>query len=119
MYELGGPDVLSFKDLMLKMLSVIQRKKMIVNIPFGIASIMGGAMGVAKFLTAGLFNPPITRDQVRNLRIDNVVADKAKSLASLGISPVAMDVVLPEYLWRFRPSGQYAEIKDSAKNLKA
>jgi NADH dehydrogenase len=60
----------------------------------------------------------ITRDQVVSLRLDNVVAKKAKKLADLGVKPTPMDSVLPEYLWPFRPTGQYAAIKNSAKNLK-
>jgi NADH dehydrogenase len=60
----------------------------------------------------------ITRDQVRNLRQDNVVAPDARTLADLGITATAMEAVLPEYLWRYRPSGQYAAIKESAKNLR-
>ena len=60
----------------------------------------------------------LTRDQVRNLARDNVVAPGAKGLADLGITPTAMEAVLPEYLWRYRTAGPYAAIKDSAKNLK-
>ena len=63
-------------------------------------------------------NKMITRDQLNSLGVDNVVAPGAKGFADLGIQPTAMDAVLPEYLWRFRPSGQYAAIKASAKNLK-
>jgi NADH dehydrogenase len=55
---------------------------------------------------------------VRNLARDNVVSPGAKGLADLGITPTAMEAVLPDYLWRFRPSGQFAAIKRSAKNLK-
>ncbi|MEM8978084.1 MAG: complex I NDUFA9 subunit family protein [Pseudomonadota bacterium] len=118
-YELGGPEVATFKELMEAMLRVIQRRKLIVNIPFFAASLMGGAFGVLKFLSAGLIQGPITTDQVKNLKNDNVVSKGAKGLADLGIDPMSMESVLPEYLWRFRPSGQYAEIKNSAKNLKA
>ena len=60
----------------------------------------------------------VTRDQVKNLRNDNVVSDGAKTFEDLGITPTALEAVLPDYLWRFRPSGQYANIKDSAKNLR-
>jgi hypothetical protein len=63
-------------------------------------------------------NGMIARDQVRSLRSDNVVAAGAKGLADLGIEATSMEAVLPDYLWRYRPSGQYAAIKDSAKNLK-
>ncbi|NEX48012.1 complex I NDUFA9 subunit family protein [Pseudotabrizicola algicola] len=118
-YELGGPDVASFRDLMGKMLGVIHRRRLILNVPFFAARLMGGTFDLVQALTVGLFeNKILTRDQVRNLARDNVVADGAKGFADLGITPTSIDAVLPEYLWRYRPSGQYAAIKDSAKNLK-
>lgn len=118
-YELGGPDVETFRDLMRRMLQVIRRRRLIVNVPFFAASIMGGAFDLLQAVTLGLFqNGMITRDQVRNLKADNVVSPGAKGLADLGITPTAMEAVLPEYLWRYRPSGQYAAIKESAKNLR-
>ena len=118
-YELGGPDVESFRDLMRQMLAVIRRRRLIVNIPFFAASIMGGAFDLLQAVTLGLIqNGMVTRDQVRNLRSDNVVTPGAKGFAELGITPTAMEAVLPEYLWRYRPSGQYAAIKESAKNLR-
>ncbi len=118
-YELGGPEVRTFRDLMQMMLGIIQRRRLIVNIPFGIASLMGRAFDLGTTLSLGLVRGPLTLDQVRNLAVDNVVADGAQGFAALGIMPVAMESVLPDYLWRFRPSGQYAAIKDSARNLKA
>ena len=118
-YELGGPDIETFKALMQRMLHVIRRRRLVVNMPFFIASIMGGAFDLLQTVTLGLFsNGMITRDQVRNLRQDNVVAPDARTLADLGITATAMEAVLPEYLWRYRPSGQYAAIKESAKNLR-
>ena len=118
-YELGGPDVRTFRALMQKMLQVVQRRRLVVNIPFFVARIMGGAFDLLQTLTLGLFtNGLITRDQVRNLAHDNVVSPHARGLADLGIAPTPIDAVLPEYLWRYRPSGQYAAIKDSAKNLR-
>lgn len=118
-YELGGPDTETFRDLMRQMLTVIRRRRLIVNVPFFAASIMGGAFDLLQAVTLGLFqNGLITRDQVRNLRADNVVSPGARTLADLGITPTAMGAVLPEYLWRYRPSGQYAAIKESAKNLR-
>ena len=118
-YELGGPDVHSFRALMQKMLQVVQRRRLIVNIPFFVARIMGGAFDLLQTVTLGLFtNGLITRDQVRNLAHDNVVSPQARGFADLGIAPTPIDAVLPEYLWRYRPSGQYAAIKDSAKNLR-
>lgn len=118
-YELGGPDVETFRDLMRQMLQVIRRRRLIVNVPFFAASIMGGAFDLLQAVTLGLFhNGLITRDQVLNLKADNVMSPGAKGLADLGITPTAMGAVLPEYLWRYRPSGQYAAIKESAKNLR-
>lgn len=118
-YELGGPDVATFRELMQHMLAVIQRRRLVLNVPFFVAGLMGGAFDLLQTLTGGIIkNGMVTRDQVRNLRRDNVVADGARGLVDLGITPTAMGAVLPEYLWRYRPSGQYAAIKNSAKNLK-
>lgn len=118
-YELGGPEVASFGDLMKTMLEIIRRRRLVLNIPFFVARIMGGAFDLLQAVTLGLFNNGlVTLDQVRNLARDNVVSDGAKGFADLGIEPTSMASVLPEYLWRYRPSGQYAAIKESAKNLK-
>ncbi len=117
-YELGGPDIRSFRELMLEMLQIIRRRRLIVHVPFWAGNLMGWGFDLLQRLSFGLLeNQMITRDQVRNLRQDNVVSDGAKTLADLGITPVAMEAVLPDYLWRFRPSGQYAELKESARNL--
>jgi NADH dehydrogenase len=118
-YELGGPDVRSFRELMQEMLSVIQRRRALIDLPIFVAKLMAAGLSAAQFLTAGLFrNEVLTADQIVNLQKDNVVSGDHKGLDDLGIVPTATEVVLPGYLWRFRPSGQYAAIKDSAKNLK-
>jgi uncharacterized protein YbjT (DUF2867 family) len=118
-YELGGPDVATFRALMAQMLAVIQRSRVVLNIPFFFARIMAGGFDLLQFVTGGLIeNGMVTRDQVRNLERDNVVSPGAKGFADLGIQPASIESILPEYLWRYRPSGQYAAIKDSAKNLK-
>ncbi|OYU20372.1 MAG: complex I NDUFA9 subunit family protein [Rhodobacteraceae bacterium PARR1] len=118
-YELGGPDIDTFRGLMHRMLTVIQRRRLVLGLPFFVGSIMGGVLDMVQAGTLGLFNNGlVTRDQVRNLKRDNVVAPGAAGFAALGITPTALDAVLPEYLWRYRPSGQYAAIKDSAKNLR-
>ncbi len=118
-YELGGPDVDSFKGLMQRMLDVIQRRRLVLNVPFFVGAIMGTSFDILSAVTGGLIKGPVTRDQVLSLGQDNIVSDGTKTLADLGIQPTAMAAVLPSYLWRFRPSGQYAEIKNSAKNLRA
>jgi NADH dehydrogenase len=89
-----------------------------VNIPFPVARAMGFAFDTLNKITLGLVPAQITRDQVRNLARDNVVADGAKGFADLGITPTSLESVLPDYLWPYRPSGQYAAIKASARNLR-
>jgi NADH dehydrogenase len=118
-YELGGPDVDTMRGLMHRMLEVIQRRRGVVNIPFWIARIMGWGFDLVQKLTFGLVPATLSQDQVKALREDNVVAEEAKGFGDLGIQPKAMGAILPDYLWRFRPSGQYAAITNSAKNLKA
>lgn len=118
-YELGGPEADSLSGLMHKMLAVIRRRRLVLNMPFLVGSIIGGILDFKSALTMRLFkNTILTRDQVTSLRSDNVVAPGAKGFADLGIVPVSMDGILPDYLWRYRPSGQYAAIKESAKNLR-
>lgn len=118
-YELGGPDVDSLRGLMGRMLPVIKRRRLVLNLPFFVGRIMAFGFDALQAVTLGLVeNKMLTGDQVTSLRHDNVVTPGAKGLADLGIEPTAMEAVLPEYLWRYRPSGQYAAIKDSAKNLK-
>ena len=118
-YELGGPDVDTFRELMQQMLGVIRRRRLILNIPFFAAGPMAWGMETANLLSLGIVPAMITRDQVTSLRQDNVVSDDAKGFDDLGIEPTSMEAVLPDYLWRFRPSGQYEAIKESAKNLRA
>ncbi|MGR3461214.1 MAG: complex I NDUFA9 subunit family protein [Roseovarius sp.] len=117
-YELGGPEVATFRELMKTMLGVIRRRRLIVGIPFGIASVMAAVMEFVETVSLGLVPPQITRDQVRSLKADNVVSVGARTFADLGIEPVAPEAVLPGYLWRFRPAGQYETIHESARNLK-
>ena len=119
-YELGGPVTMTFRELMGLMLDVIRRRRLVLNIPFFVARIMAFGFDMLQAMTLGLVkNGMITRDQVKNLRNDNVVSDDARGFSDLGVEPVAMVSVLPEYLWRFRPSGQYDAIKESAQNLRS
>ncbi|WP_417523260.1 complex I NDUFA9 subunit family protein [Marinovum sp.] len=119
-YELGGPDVASFRELMQEMLAVVRRRRLVLNLPFWAANLMAGGFDLLSKLTLGLFsNGILTRDQVRSLRSDNVVSEGARGLSDLGIRPTATEAVLPDYLWRFRPTGQYDAIKESAGRLDA
>lgn len=118
-YELGGPHIHTFRELMEQMLHIIRRRRMIMNIPFAMANIMAALMEFGQTVTLGLVPAQITRDQVKTLRSDNVVSPGARGLEDLGIEPTALAAVLPDYLWRFRASGQYAAIKESAKDAEA
>ena len=90
-----------------------------MKVPFFVAGIMGKSLDILKAITFGLFpNNILTQDQVKNLQIDNIVSADKKDLSELEIRPTAMETVLPDYLWRYRVSGQYASIKNSAKGLK-
>ena len=102
-YELGGPGVYSFKELLQLILRAIGRKRALVPLPFGLASFQ------AAFLQL-LPNPLLTMDQVKLLKKDNLVAPTAAGLADLGITPTSVEAVVPSYLWRFRAKGEYAEL---------
>lgn len=118
-YELGGPEVLTLRELMNEMLAVIERRRVVVNLPFFAARVIAFAFDMLQAVTFGLVtNGVLTRDQLKNLAVDNVVSADAKGFDDLGIPPTALESVLPDYLWRFRPSGQYAAITASAKNLR-
>ena len=105
-YELGGAQVLSFRECLEIMLDTIDRKRSFVSIPFGVASLLGSAASLVPFIA-----PPITADQVVLLKSDNVVSAKAeaegRTLTGIGIEPTLLESILPTYLVRFRPQGQY------------
>lgn len=118
-YELGGPDAETFRELMQRMLGVIHRRRLVISMPKFIARIMAFGFDTMQVLTLGLAkNTMLTQDQLTSLAQDNVVAEDAKGFDVLGITPTSMEAVLPDYLWRFRPSGQFDAIKDSAQNLR-
>ncbi len=118
-YELGGPEVDSLRGWVTEMLEVIHRRKLVANLPFFVGNLMAFGFGLLQTLTFGLFhNSVITKDQLKLLKIDNVVSDEAQGFEALDIKPLAPEAIMPDYLWRFRPSGQYDAIKDSARNLK-
>jgi len=101
-----GPEAKSFKELMQFVLATIERRRLLVPIPFALAKLQ------ASFLQL-MPKPLLTPDQVELLRGDNVVSAQAKregrTLEALGIDPIAMAAVVPSYLWRFRRSGQFAD----------
>jgi NADH dehydrogenase len=104
-YELGGPEVLSFREIMEIILRITDRQRTLLPLPYGLAKLQ------AVFLQFAPGALKLTPDQVELLRSDNVVSEAAKAagltLEGLGITPDSMEGVAPQYLWRFRPAGQF------------
>jgi uncharacterized protein YbjT (DUF2867 family) len=100
-FELGGPSIYSFKELLQLILRETGRKRILAPLPFGIATVQAAFLQI-------LPNPILTMDQVKLLKKDNVVAPTAAGLADLGITPTSVEAVIPSYLWRFRAKGEYA-----------
>lgn len=105
-YELGGREVLTFRQCLEAMLAVIGRERMLVSLPFGIASFIAGIVSAIPLIT-----PPLTGDQVTLLRRDNVVSPEARAagrtLEGMGITPTTLGSILPTYMVLYRPKGQY------------
>lgn len=105
-YELGGPARYSFRQLMTLLLAEIQRRRLLVPLPFPVAGLIGLGGDALAFL--GL-PPPLTRDQVELLKTDNVTSGACPGLAELGVAPTTLEAVLPQYLPRYRRGGQFAD----------
>lgn len=104
-WELGGPEILTFKECMQIMLKVTGRSALMISLPFAIAKLQAFFLGL-------LPKPILTMDQVELLKSDNVVGmtgDDIKTFADLGITPKAVETVVPGYLYRFRKHGQFSE----------
>ncbi len=104
-YELGGPEVLTMREIMEIILSITERKRMLLSLPFGLAKMQ------ALFLQFAPGALKLTPDQVILLQSDNVVSDAARAagltLEGLGIAPDSLQAIAPQYLWRFRAAGQF------------
>ena len=104
-YELGGPEVLTMREIMEIILSITERKSMLISLPFGLAKLQ------SMFLQFAPGAMKLTPDQVELLRADNVVSDAAKAagltLEGLGVTPDSLEAIAPQYLWRFRAAGQF------------
>ena len=105
-YELGGPEVLTMREIMEIILRITERRRMLVSLPFGLARLQALLL---QFAPGPL---KLTPDQVVLLRSDNVVSQTAKAadltLEGLGITPDSLEAIAPQYLWRFRKAGQFA-----------
>ena len=118
-YELGGPDVMTMREIARMVAVVTDRRRAIVGVPSFLAVLMGWGFDAVQWASGGLVtNRVLTRDQVRQMRRPNRVGTGVMGFAELGIEPSSAAAVVPEYLWRFRPSGQYESIKASARNLR-
>jgi len=107
-YELGGPQTMTMREVMERVLAYSMRSRLLVPVPFWLAKLQGAFL-------QWLPNPPLTVDQVRLLQTDNVVSDAAtkagRTLEGLSIEPVAVASVVPDYLEQFRPRGQFSVYK--------
>jgi len=112
-YELGGAEVKSFREIIEDILEITCRDKRLVSLPFFVASLIGKIAGLVPLIT-----PPITADQVILLKTDNVVSKQAiaegRTLEGLGIQPANAAAILPSYLTRFRPEGQFTQTGSAA-----
>jgi NADH dehydrogenase len=112
-YEFGGPEVKSLKDIYEEIMAITYREKRMVSLPFGIASLIGSVNSLIPFV-----KPTITSDQVTLLRSDNVVSGTAmaegRTLQGLGIDPTLAGAILPSYLVRYRPEGQFTHSGSAA-----
>jgi uncharacterized protein YbjT (DUF2867 family) len=112
-YELGGPAAYSFRELMELMLSEIGKRRLLLSVPWPVANLLGSVGDLSLGLIGdGLIKPPITSDQVPLLKTDNVVSGALPGLTDLRITPTTLEAVLPEYLYRYRKGGQYADQED-------
>jgi len=107
-YELGGPRVYSFREILEYVLSQTQRKRYLANLPFGAAMLVGA---VGEWMPT----PLLTRDQVQMLKYDNLVDRDAKTLADLGITPTPVEMVVPAYLARYRKRQHGENAAEKAK----
>lgn len=113
-YELGGPQTYSFKELMQFTLQSIDKKRLLLPLPWFAANMMGfgGELSAAlPFVT-----PFLTRDQVENLKSDNVVAEDAKGFEAFGIQPETIEAIVPTYLAKYRKYGEFHEKREPVED---
>ena len=118
-YELGGPDVKTFRELMEITLKVANRKRLLLPLPFPLARLQAGAMELIDTVSFGLMPSALrlTRDQVKLLEQDNIVSDEASkkglTLEGMGIEGETVEAIVPSYLYRFRKAGQFERMADA------
>lgn len=107
-YELGGPQVLNFKDIYEVLFEQTGRTRPLIKLPFGLAKVQAAFMSL-------LPKPPLTPDQVESLKTDSIVQGGALTLQDLGVNPTAMDIILPTYLVQYRPGGRFGDQKSKQR----
>ena len=108
-YEIGGPRVYSMAELIRYILKVADRPRLLLPVPLGVATPLGYVVGALSKLNP-LFGPPMTGDQMQLLRNDNLPASGSPGLAALGVTTAeTVEAIVPTYLWRHRPYGQFHE----------
>lgn len=111
-FELGGPEVLTLRELLAFILKETGRHRFLLPLPYPLASAVGMAgdfMAILRGLVGLVPAPPLTTDYVEMLKHDNIVGVGAPGLADLGVTPAALEAIAPTYLYRYRKGGQYAE----------
>ena len=103
-FELGGPEVVTFREILERIFLFTGRKKKLVSLPWGLASLMAFFLGL-------LPAPLLTPDQVSSLRYDSVVGPETLTFENFGVRPAGMTVILPEYLSQYRPGGRFGDKK--------
>ncbi len=116
-YELGGPEVASLRELAQKAVDATGRKRVVIDAPLWIARSKAWAFEMFEKFTGGLFPAMVTRDQIRLLASDNIVAEGAAGFEAFGITPTAIDSILEEYLYCYRANGQFAANTDASKKI--
>jgi NADH dehydrogenase len=102
-YELAGPQIFTFKEIMQLVLKETHRKRILLPVPFALARLKAAFLGL-------LPNPLLTLDQVRMLEVDNVPSEGAAGLRELSVTPTPAETILPTYLWRFRKHGEFEAV---------
>ena len=105
-FELGGPAVMTFEDILKLVLRETFRTRALLPLPFFAARILGG---FAQLTALFGFKPALTRDQMIVMESDSVVSGAEPGLAELGVEPTGIDAVAASYLWRYRRGGQFAD----------
>ena len=117
-YELGGPDMATFRELVHLMLRIVRRRRIVLGLPAGAVRPMAAVLDFCQAVSGDLIkNKILTLDQIRQLAKDNVVGGEDGTFADFGIDPIALESILDEYLYSYRPAGQYTSIHESAMTL--